>query len=947
MKPLLDLINYGQSYWLDNLARAMIDNGELKARVDEQGLRGVTSNPAIFNKAISGSDAYDAQIAQLVHEQRPIQDIYEQLVVTDVQSACDLLRPVYEASDGGDGYVSLEVSPYLAHDTAGTMQEARHLFQAVDRPNAFIKIPGTPAGVPAIEEMLYEGININVTLLFSISSYEAVAQAYINALQRRAVEGKPVNNVASVASFFLSRIDVLVDQLLGHRIRSESNQADGLRPEQLIGKVAIASAKLAYQRFNALFKNARWEALAAQGARLQRPLWASTSTKNPMYSDVYYVEPLIGSHTVNTLPDETIEAFGDHGVIVENTVQAGVEEARLTLGNLEQVGINLEVVTQQLLDEGVQKFIEPFDVLMRTLAAKRQAILGQAFGSQSMALGRLKSTLTSTSSTLDTQHYTRRLWEQDPHLWTSDIAEASTIRQRLGWLDSVAAFRAKIDDISAVADEVKAAGFRQVVLLGMGGSSLCPDVCRETFGTAPGWPDLAMLDTTDPMAVRELEARLDLNHTLFIVASKSGTTTETLSLYRYFYDRVSQQVSDPPGGHFMAITDPGSFLVEEAARQHFRHCFENPDNIGGRYSALSYFGLVPMALLGIDIAALLQRADQMASSSGPFIPADANVGVSLGILLGVAARDGRDKLTFVLSESIHAFGYWAEQLVAESTGKAGTGLVPIEGEALGTPDLYGQDRLFIAMRTADRTDVETEEKLNALEAAGHPVVRIVIHDALDLGAEFLRWELATATAGVVLGLNPFDEPNVAESKTNTSDLLHEWQQQGHFSIDPAVSEEGGVAIYCGQAQPVLPDETQASLKRYLNAFVDQVASPDYLSLLAYFMPTEARRQALQALRLILRDRRRVATTLGYGPRYLHSTGQLHKGGPDTGVFVLLTSDAPEDVPIPGEPYGFATLHRAQALGDFRSLSAKGRRVIRVHLGGDIEAGLQQLIECLA
>ena len=389
MKPLLDLINYGQSYWLDNLARAMIDNGELKARVDEQGLRGVTSNPAIFNKAISGSDAYDAQIAQLVHEQRPIQDIYEQLVVTDVQSACDLLRPVYEASDGGDGYVSLEVSPYLAHDTAGTMQEARHLFQAVDRPNAFIKIPGTPAGVPAIEEMLYEGININVTLLFSISSYEAVAQAYINALQRRAVEGKPVNNVASVASFFLSRIDVLVDQLLGHRIRSEGSQADGLRPEQLIGKVAIASAKLAYQRFNALFKNARWEALAAQGARLQRPLWASTSTKNPMYSDVYYVEPLIGSHTVNTLPDETIEAFGDHGVIVENTVQAGVEEARLTLGNLEQVGINLEVVTQQLLDEGVQKFIEPFDVLMRTLAAKRQAILGEAFGSRAWRLAAL------------------------------------------------------------------------------------------------------------------------------------------------------------------------------------------------------------------------------------------------------------------------------------------------------------------------------------------------------------------------------------------------------------------------------------------------------------------------------------------------------------------------------------------------------------------------------
>jgi len=375
MKPLLNLIKFGQSYWLDNLTRAMIQDGTLKKRVDTQGLRGVTSNPAIFNKAISGSSDYDAQIAQLARAGQSIPDIYEHLVVTDVQNACDILRPVYDASDGVDGYVSLEVSPYLAHDTEGSMREARHLFQAVNRPNVLIKIPGTPAGVPAIETMLYEGLNINITLLFAIESYEAVAQAYIRALERRAAEGKPVHNVASVASFFLSRIDVLVDQLLAQRAQGSASQGTGPAPAQLMGKVAVANAKLAYQSFKRLFSGPRWQALEAKGARVQRPLWASTSTKNPQYSDVCYVEPLIGPHTVNTMPDETIEAFADHGVVSENSIAANLEEARQILRDLATVGVDLAAATQQLQEEGVQKFIDPFDVLMRSLTTKQQAIL--------------------------------------------------------------------------------------------------------------------------------------------------------------------------------------------------------------------------------------------------------------------------------------------------------------------------------------------------------------------------------------------------------------------------------------------------------------------------------------------------------------------------------------------------------------------------------------------
>lgn len=375
MNSLLKLIDYGQSYWLDNLSRKMILNGELKKRVTEEGLRGMTSNPSIFNKAITKSEDYDEQIARLGEQDKSTKEIYEALVVKDVQDACDILRSVYDESDGLDGYVSLEVSPYLARHTKATMTEARRLFSAVNRPNLFIKIPGTEEGTPAIEQMLYEGININITLLFSIRSYEEVAKAYIRAMERRVKEGKPIKNIASVASFFLSRIDVLTDQLLMHRIAPGAGDSDTSLPRQLLGQAAIASAKLAYQSFKKIFSGEAWEKLVEKGARVQRPLWASTSTKNPEYSDVKYVEPLIGPDTVNTMPEETIGAFADHGVAQANTVEEHLDDAKKVFADLERVGIDIDKVTWQLVNEGIQKFIDPFAALMENLDQKRQQIL--------------------------------------------------------------------------------------------------------------------------------------------------------------------------------------------------------------------------------------------------------------------------------------------------------------------------------------------------------------------------------------------------------------------------------------------------------------------------------------------------------------------------------------------------------------------------------------------
>lgn len=941
MNNLLKLIDYGQSYWLDNLTRGKIKDGELKKRVTKQGLRGITSNPAIFNKAISNSSDYDSQIKQLVNQKKSIHEIYEELTVKDVQDACDVLRPVFDESEGVDGFISLEVSPYLAHDTEGTKEEARKLFAKVNRPNCFIKIPGTKEGVPAIEEMLYEGININVTLLFSIQSYEDVANAYVNALERRLNEGKPVNAVRSVASFFLSRIDVLADQLLGHLVIPENYDSE-LRPESLLGKSAIASAKLAYQSYKKIFSGDKWQRIADAGAKVQRPLWASTSTKDPLYSDVKYVEPLIGPDTVNTLPDETIDAFADHGVIEANTIEKDVEVAHKVFDDLKRLGVDINFITDQLVNEGIQKFIDPFDNLMKTLATKREELLAEKVGKQTLSFGKSKSEVSAAFKSLNEKQFGRRLFAKDPHLWSDDPEQIKEIKIRIGWLDSMEYFLDKAAEVEEFVQGVKAAKYKYAVVLGMGGSSLSPEVSKETFGTKSGYLELHVLDNTDPAAVKDLHSKLDLSKTIFLVSSKSGTTTETLSFYRYFYQETEKVVGSSANEHFAVITDPGTPLLKEAQEKNLRHAFENPIEFGGRYSALSFFGLVPMALIGIDIKKILNNAHQMQISSGPYVPAAINPGVGLGTLLGVNQKLGRDKVTFVMSDSIKAFGLWVEQLIAESTGKEGKGLLPVEGEKLDKPEVYSNDRVFVYMFTTD--DKKDERKIAALEKAGHPVVRIEIKDSHAIGAEYLRWEIATAAASTVMGINAFDQPNVQESKTNTKNLLKEWRQNGTFGEGNPVVAGKNISVYCNQSAEWLFDGHRKSVKDFVNTFFKLTKQHDYISTLAYFLQTPARHKLLQTLRITLRDKLKSATTLGYGPRYLHSTGQLHKGGPNEGLYVIFSADATEDVAIPGEEFGFATLQRSQALGDFRSLDDKSRRVIRVHLGKNIEEGLKELIE---
>jgi len=946
MNTLTELINYGQSYWLDNLTRNKIKSGEIKKRVIQQGLRGITSNPSIFNKAITTGNEYDTQIKQLVNQRKGAHEIYEALTVKDVQDACDILRPVFDESEGVDGFISIEVSPYLARDTEGTMIEARRLFKSVSRPNCFIKIPGTPECVSAIEEMLYEGINVNITLLFSIQSYEAVAYAYIKALERRSAESKSIKEIRSVASFFLSRIDVLVDQLLGHFIVPGRADDNSNKPERLFGKAAIANAKLAYQSFKRIFYGERWDKLTGLGAKVQRPLWASTSTKDPLYDDVKYVEALIGRDTVNTLPDETIDAFADHGKLEEDTIEKDLHEAYKVIEDLKKIGIDIDFVTKQLLNEAIQKFIEPYDNLMKSISKKRDEILSSSIGKQSINFAKSRPEATAGLKSLNEKQYTRRLFAKDPHLWSDDPEQIQEIKIRLGWLDSMEYFLSKSDEVEKLVKDVRTAKYKYAVVLGMGGSSLCPEVSATTFGTRPGYLQLYVLDNTDPAAIKELESKIEISKTIFIVSSKSGTTLETSCFDHYFYDLTKQKVGDSAGEHFVAITDAGTSLMKEAAERRFRHIFQNPIEFGGRYSALSFFGLVPMAVIGIDIKKVLNLAHQMMQSCGQFVPPDSNPGVTLGTFLGINNKLKRDKVTFVISKSVSNFGLWVEQLIAESTGKTGKGLLPVESEKLGSPDNYSNDRMFVYIYTVNDDTSSDERKLSALEKAGYPVARIEIKDKLALGAEYLRWEIATATAGAIIGINAFDQPNVAESKKNTNEILAEWKVRKEFVEDEPVVTSDGISIYCEESSRWLFDGHRKNTKDFISSFIKLAKSPDYISLLAYFLQTPGRHKHLQAIRTNLRDRLEAATTLGYGPRYLHSTGQLHKGGSNTGVFLLFTADTLEEVSIPGKEYGFGTLQRAQALGDFRSLNTHDRRVIRVHLGNEVEANLKKLADML-
>ncbi|WGS22242.1 MULTISPECIES: bifunctional transaldolase/phosoglucose isomerase [unclassified Bradyrhizobium] len=938
MNPVKALEHHGQAVWLDFLARGFVAKGDLKRLIETDGVKGVTSNPSIFEKAIGSSDEYDGAIGQALQRgDRSVADLFEHVAVADIQHAADVLRPVYDRTEGGDGFVSLEVSPYLALDTNGTIAEAERLWKDVHRKNLMVKVPATPEGLPAIEQLIGEGISINITLLFSQKVYRQVAEAYLKGIEKYVAKGGDPSHIASVASFFVSRIDTAVDKQLDEKIARANDPSEKERLAALKGKVAIANAKLAYQDYKRLFAGPRWDKLKAKGAKPQRLLWASTGTKNKDYSDVLYVEELIGPDTVNTMPPATLEAFRDHGKL-RDSLEEDIDNARRVLDELEKSGISLDAITAELVKDGVKLFADAADKLYGAVAYKRATSLG-GIDHQKLVLGpTIEKAVEKSTEEWRAAGKIRRLWQKDKSVWTGDDEN-----KWLGWLTSAAS--ANVPDYEDFARRVHGQQFTDAVVLGMGGSSLGPEVLAETFPHKSGFPKLRVLDSTDPAQVRAMEESVDIAKTLFIVSSKSGGTTEPNVMKDYFFDRVAKAIGKDKAGHrFIAVTDPGSSLQKVAIKQGFARIFYGDPTIGGRYSVLSPFGLVPAAAAGIDVRSLVHHALAMVRSCGADVPPHENPGAQLGLAMGLAGLEGRDKVTIFASPKVADFGAWAEQLIAESTGKDGKGLIPIDGETIGDPISYGNDRFFIDLRTEGEDDTAHEAKLAALAAAGHPVVRIVMKSIDHIGQEFFRFEIATAVAGSILGINPFNQPDVEAAKVKTRELTAAFEKTGALPEEQPVVSSAEADLYTDaqNAEELRKAGADGDLNSWIRAHLSRCGRGDYVALLAYIEREHDTIDSMQTMRLKVRDAKHLATCAEFGPRFLHSTGQAYKGGPDSGVFLQVTADDAKDLPVPGQKASFGVIKAAQARGDFDVLTERGRRALRVHLKGDLASGLAAL-----
>lgn len=922
---LREFANFGQAIWYDYLRRSSITSGEMQSLIEE-GVRGVLSNPSIFEKAIDGSIDYDEDLNQLAKQGKSLAEIFEELVVNDVARTADLLRPVYDALDGADGFVSLEINPKLAHDTEGMVVEARRLYTKLKRPNAMIRIPATSAGIQATKALVGEGIKVNVSLIFTIAQYEAATEAYIAGLEKLASTESNLRQVTSVASFSISRLDTAIDPKL-----------DKIGERRLQGKIAIANAKMAYAQFREIFRSARWQHLKSKGGHVQRLLWASTGTKNPCYPDTHYVDSLIGIDTINAVAPATLRALLDHGH-VGNTLETGVDEARTIIARLYDLGVNLEAVGLELQEDSIAASSKSVESILTNIAQKRDRLLA-GWQNESASLGPYQTRVDARLAEMSKNRVLKRIWAHDYTVWKPQPTETSN---RLGWLHTAEVMYENLHHMSERIEGIRSAGYTHTILLGMGGSSLAPEVLLKTFGHKEGYPNMTVLDTTDPGAVLNHAKRLNPAQTLFIVSSKSGTTVDTISLFKFFYNRVSSVVGDEQAGeHFIAITDPKTELAALAERYRFRATFLTDPNIGGRYSALSYFALVPAALIGVDVSRMLSEEMTVNCGCEPCVDPKSNPGAWLGAILGELAGAGRDKVTFVASPRVASFGDWVEQLIAESTGKDGRGILPVVGEPLGSPNVYRNDRLFVYLQLEN--DSTHESTLAALEEAGHPVIRLRLRDPYELGRQFFLWEMATAIAGYILGINPFDQPNVETAKVLARQMVSEYKAKGKLP------EENPLLI--GDEITVYGDVAADNLGKALIAFLNQAREGAYVALQAYVQPTAETDVRLHTLRIRIRDRFKLATTVGYGPRYLHSTGQLHKGDAGLGLFIQFTANDLQDVAIPDEPgsssssISFGLLKAAQALGDRRALKHAGRRTIRFHLK-DFIRGLTHLTEAL-
>ncbi|MBW6474499.1 MAG: bifunctional transaldolase/phosoglucose isomerase, partial [Anaerolineaceae bacterium] len=779
--------------------------------------------------------------------------------------------------------------------------------------NLMIKIPATKEGLPAIRQAIAAGININITLIFSVSRYEEVIEAYLSGLEDRVKNNLPINGIASVASFFVSRVDTKVDSILESLLNDNKiNQKQFL---ELRGKAAVANSRLAYELFEKVISSERFKHLEQKGAKFQRPLWASTSTKNPAYYDVIYVEELIGENTVNTMPPQTLDAFRDHGK-AEIKIRKNIEDARELFYSLGNLGIDIDAVTQALENEGVNAFEKAFISLLDTINNRKRTIQNKLPGLSNLIKNRIDD--------LDKKQIITRIYERDASVWDVNPSSSNEIPNRLGWLDAPFISSDIINDVNKFRDEIVQDGFTHVLLLGMGGSSLAAEVMSLSFRGHTEGLNLSIIDSTDPRQIKLAEENNPIGKTIYIVSSKSGGTTEVQAYLKYFYHQMQDFAGDEAGKYFIAITDPGTELSRQAKELNFRKIFYADPSVGGRFSALTVFGLIPAALIGVEVETFLQKTKEFACTCRPGVAAGRNPGLVLGVILAEAAQKGIDKLTIIAEEPYRSFGSWLEQLIAESSGKQGKGIVPIDIEPFVNIDLYSQDRIFIYLKN----DGIFEQKINEIVKAGHPVISYEMNEPYELGSEFFRWEFATAVACAILGVNAFDQPDVQDNKARTKLKINEFLSFGKFNSGSPVLDFENATIFTNQTGIDLGGK---KLSEILETFLQLRKDGDYIAINAYLPRIQEVERELQAFRQSVLLQTQNATTLGFGPRFLHSTGQLHKGGHDNGLFIQIVDNPDQDIEIPGMGLFFGKLMYAQALGDYEALVNRNRRIIRIEL----------------
>ena len=899
------LYESGQSVWLDNIQRGSIKNGKLAKDIERGLIRGITSSPSIFRKAITDSKDYENALTPMALANIDAEDIFTQLMVEDIRNAADQFRNLYIHSMGNDGFVSLEISPLYAHDPERTLSQAKSIWKAVNRPNLMIKIPAAKEIIPVITELTALGINLNLTLLFSPVRYEEAAAAYIAGLRQRLEKGEAIDKIRSVASVFISRVDSKVDSMLAEK---------GISSRNLQGKTAIRNAQRIYNRSLKIFDDENFGEIRNRGGKAQRVLWASTSTKNPLFKPTYYVDSLIGENTVISVPPSTLDALLK-SCETKPSLPVSEEEIETFFSALQNAGVDIDEVYNQLETEGIAAFVKDYNDTLFSIRSRCEEIRGN--------MAQLQNSIEESYQNFDRDSVMRRIFSKDPTVWTYNTQSYPEIRSRLGWLDTYKNTEAAIPEYVSLRNEIKKEGISKILLIATGGCALAPEVIANVFD---GETDIKLnvIDSTDPLEVAEAQKKHDPRTTLFIVAGKSGISVEVRALMSYFYTKAEEILKDKAGSHFIAITDSGSGLEKTAAELGFRQVFHSDISSGGRFSALTAFGILPSILLGLDHQKISPKVSEMMKYCSPSLPVHRNEGAALGTFVGTAALLGKNKLTIITDPEFRFFSPWLEQLIAESTGKEEKGIVPVILEPAPEKLDYANDRAFVYINR----DNSCSEQIQKIRKQGHPVFEIDVDNNYDLFGEFYRWEIAVSVACSILYVNPFDQPDVINGKNCTAAQINEYHQNGTLHEPEPIWKDEQVEIWSTDDLGDLSNCT--GYNEIITRFIANAQSgKDYIAVNAYLPQNAETGIWLQQLRSTILKCTNCATLIGFGPRFLHSTDQLYKGGIENGYFIQIVADHRDDIGIPNENMGFKILERAQSLGDIESLASYGRHVIRI------------------